>query len=377
MKELGIYVHIPFCVSKCKYCSFNSFAGKDNLQADYLKAVVKEIEMQKPKTNKKVSTIFIGGGTPSHFISGGISTIISTIKNTFDLTEDCEITVECNPNSVTYEKALEWKNAGVNRVSIGFQTSKNSILKRIGRTHNKNDLFIATNYLHSVGLDNINIDLMIGLPTQKQKDVKNALNIALKCGATHISAYTLILEECTPLFESVKSGEVKIPKEEKTLNMYNFLKKFLLKRGFFRYEVSNFSKAEYECKHNLNCWSLQEYIGIGAGAHGYVGKVRYSNFDDIVKYISAINDKNLPQETYEKLTKAEEIEEYIMLGLRKVKGINLNHLTSVYKYNLLEKKKDIIDKLISQNLIQIKDDYLFATDFGFNVLNHIILNLVY
>lgn len=378
MKELGLYIHIPFCVSKCKYCSFNSYSGKDGLQAEYIKAIVKEIKSYKEKVkDREITTIFIGGGTPSHLMAGGISTILGSIRKTFKLSEDCEITIEANPNSLTYEKAQEWKSVGINRVSVGYQTSKNSLLKRIGRTHNKSDIFSATEYLHSVGLNNINIDLMIGLPTQKQKDVKNALNIALKCGAKHVSAYTLILEEGTPLYISVNKGEVKIPKEEKTLAMYNFLKKYLAKHGFVRYEVSNFSILGHECKHNLNCWDLQEYIGFGAGAHSYYDDYRYSNLDSIEEYIKSINTDKTAIETREKITLHEEFEEYVMLGLRKTNGINLEIIKNRYNIDLIKIKGDIINKYVSLNLLALDDDHLFATDEGFNVLNKLILDIVY
>ena len=378
MKQLGLYVHIPFCVSKCKYCSFNSYSGKDGLQTEYIKAIVKEIKTYKEKVkDREITTIFIGGGTPSHLMAGGISTILGAIRKIFKLSTDCEITIEANPNSLTYEKVQEWKSAGINRVSIGYQTSKNALLRRIGRTHSKGDIFTATKHLHAVGLDNINIDLMIGLPTQKQKDVKNALNMVLKCGANHVSAYTLILEEGTPLYNSVNKGEVKVPKEEKTLAMYNFLKKYLAKHGFSRYEVSNFSLPGHECKHNINCWDLQEYIGFGAGAHSYYDDYRYSNLDSIEEYIKSINTDKTAIETREKITLHEEFEEYVMLGLRKTNGINLEIIKDRYNIDLIKIKGDTINKYLSLNMLRLNNNQLTPTDEGFNVLNKIILDIVY
>ncbi len=378
MKELGLYIHIPFCASKCKYCSFNSYACKDDLQQEYIKALVKEIEYYKTKfAGREVTTVFIGGGTPSHLVKGGISTILSRVKSYFKLAKNCEITIEANPNSVNYQKALEWRSAGVNRVSIGFQTAKKSLLKKIGRIHTKKDLETAINHLRSVGFQNINVDLMIGLPTQRQKDVKMALNYVTKMGVTHVSAYTLILEEGTPLYDSVQKGEIKVPKEERVLAMYDYLKKYLHKRGFNRYEVSNFAQVGYECKHNLNCWSMQEYVGFGAGAHSYVGKMRYSNLEDPSEYIEHINKNGIAVETMEKLTAKEEFEEYVMLGLRKSKGINLKDLSKLYNVDLRIKKADIISKYLDMDLIKVNKNQLYVTDKGFNVLNRIILDLVY
>ena len=375
MKKVGVYVHFPFCVSKCKYCNFNSYSGKDNLQLDYFRSLIKEISMRSNK-DIEIDTIFIGGGTPSVMFDGAIATLISELKKNYRVLDDAEITIEANPNSVTLAKAREWKESGINRVSVGLQTTNSSSLKLLGRAHTRNDYVNAIELLKAVGLTNINTDCLIGLPRQKLSNVKHTLNLVNKLGCPHISVYSLILEEDTPLYQMVSSGQVKLPKEEKSLNMYNYTYDYLKSKGYTRYEVSNFAKDGFECKHNLHTWQMQEYIGLGAGAHGYLDGVRYNNVPIIEEYISILSKNILPIENKEKISKQEIFEETIMLGLRTKYGLDLKVIKDRFNKDLIKDKNKEINELLDNKLIVIENDYLKATDLGFTVLNKIILDLI-
>lgn len=375
MKNVGIYVHFPFCASKCNYCNFNSYADKNNLQNEYVHALIAEINAYK---NSKyiIDTIFIGGGTPSLMPDGTISTIVSEIKKNFVVDSDAEITIECNPNSVTAIKAMEWKEAGVNRVSIGLQSMNDKLLKLMGRAHNKRDYLNAIDIIRNAGINNINTDCLIGLPRQKMSDIKHTLKVVTKLQCTHISVYSLIVEKGTPLDDMISNRELSLPKEEKTLGMYEYTYKYLKENGYNRYEVSNFAKKGYECKHNLHTWQMGEYLGFGAGAHSYMDNYRYSNLDGIEDYIECIKDKKLPIENKEKISSTEKLEETIMLGLRTKYGIDLDEIKKNFKIDLLKAKKETINNLLANGLINLIYNKIIATDLGFTVLNQIILDLV-
>lgn len=375
MKKVGLYIHFPFCASKCKYCNFTSFSGKDDMQLKYFQSLIKEIGLC--STGEiQVDTIFIGGGTPSIMFDGCISTLLSEIRKRFNVLDDAEITIEGNPNSITRAKAREWKDSGVNRVSIGLQTTNPNILRLIGRPHSKQDYINAVDMVKSVGINNINTDCLIGLPRQKQTDVRKTLSLVTKLGCTHISVYSLILEDDTPLKSMLERGEVKLPKEEKTLGMYNFACNFLEHNGYHRYEVSNFAMDECECAHNLNTWQMHEYLGFGVGAHSYFQGRRFNNVGRIEEYIRLLSLGKTPIENSEVITKQELFEETIMLGLRTRYGINLNEIKSRFGIDLLSSKRKIIDDFLSNNLVVLQDNCLIPTSLGFSVLNKIILELV-
>ncbi len=375
MKKIGIYIHIPFCASKCKYCNFNSFSGKNALQKDYLGALVDEI---KGYSNKSylIDSIFIGGGTPSMMFDGCISTILSSVKKSFKVADDAEITIEANPNSITLNKAREWKEAGVNRVSIGLQSASNTCLKLLGRVHTKDDYIKAVDIIKSVGITNINTDCLIGIPRQKLSDVKYMLRLVTKVGCSHVSVYSLILEKDTELCSMVERGEVKLPKEEKTLGKYNFALSFLREQGFERYEVSNFSKPNFECKHNLHTWKMHEYLGFGAGAHSYLMGERYCNVSPIEEYIDLTKSGKKPIEFKEVLSRREILEEIIMLGLRTKEGINHFEIEEELGVDLLKIKKKELKYLSDNGFIEVDGNWIRATDEGFTVLNKVILELV-
>lgn len=378
MKELGIYVHIPYCLSKCNYCNFNSYVGCESSQPDYLKALIQEIQNSKQKLSEyNVTSIYIGGGTPSSFLSGGIVSIIQTIKTNYNVDKNCEISIEANPNTITFDKVLEWKNAGINRVSVGLQSDNRRILRLLNRTHTKRDFLAAIDLLKQNGFYNINADIMIGLPTQKLSDVKRTLNTLIKCNIPHISAYCLIVEDGTPIKKMLDDGTIKQPKEIKVLKMYDYVNDFLKQNGICRYEVSNFAKPRFECRHNLNCWKMVEYIGFGAGAHSFLGTTRFYNYSGIDEYIKAIKDTGSAIELSEPQTNNDLFEEYVMLKLRTTSGISFDYIKKNYNIDLKLLKANKISQFEKLGLISVNGDTLKLTDNGFNVLNKIILELVY
>lgn len=377
MKELGIYVHIPFCKSKCNYCNFNSFAGCDEFQPDYLKALLLEIKQNASKCRDYcVTTIYIGGGTPSNFLSGGIVAILDTVKENYNVQATCEISIEANPNTITYDKVVEWKTAGFNRVSVGLQTDNLKLLKMLNRTHTKVDFVNAINMLKTNGFTNINADIMLGLPLQKLSDVKRTLKTLKKCDIPHISAYSLIVEDGTPLSNMIKDGKLKEPNEQKVVKMYDFVKDDLAKLNINRYEVSNFARLGFECKHNLNCWKMVSYIGFGAGAHSFLDNVRFYNYSDIAEYIKNITCGGSAVEVSETQSNNELFEEYVMLKLRTAEGLDLNHIKKEYNIDLMSLKKKQIDQLSELSVIKLEKGFLKLTDLGFHVLNRVVLDLV-
>lgn len=376
-KLLGLYVHIPFCERKCDYCNFVSFCMPDSKKTEYVSALTKEIELQaKLYADYSVDTIFIGGGTPTTLPTGEISKILSAIKQNFDVQKNCEISIECNPNSLTLEKLKEYKNAGVTRLSVGLQAYNNRLLKLVGRLHTKKQFNQAIKNAKACGFENINVDLILGLPTQKLHHIKKELKHLTKLGIKHISAYGLIVEENTKLYNNLKQKKYTLPEEELQVKMYDYTNKFLQKHNIFRYEVSNFATINHECKHNLKYWNNMPYLGLGAVSSSYIGNERWKNTDNVDEYIKSVKENNLQKYEHEILEKTDVIEEIIMLSLRTQKGIDLTMLKKQFGYDLYKEKQQKIDDFINQNLLKIENNSLACTDAGFKLLNAIILELV-
>ena len=386
-KKLGIYIHMPFCAQKCSYCSFVSGKYSEDVQREYINALINELKTTSVNYKlQEVDTIYIGGGTPSMLFLGGITTVIEAVKKYFKVSKIAEITVEGNPNSLTVSKLREYKNVGVNRLSVGFQTYYNKHLKLLNRPHSKKDFISAIKNAKIVGFQNISADLLLGVPTVPQKAVKKALKLMLKLGVKHVSSYGLILEENTPIFKQIKEGKLKAPNETLSNKCYDIVLKTLTKKGFYRYEVSNFAINGFESKHNLKYWNLENYLGFGVSSHSCVDNVRYKNFDDVYEYINYYvksKEENgqfiLPKPKYfdeRKIDKDEQKDEYIMLSLRTSQGISLIKFTEMFNEDLLKIKKKEIEELTKLKLIEITENNLKATKTGFEVLNQIILKLV-
>lgn len=345
---------------------------------DYVNCVLNEIKLQGAQFSKthQVSSIYIGGGTPSVLKDGMIGRILTAIKNNFKILPDCEISIETNPNSVTEKKLIEYKLAGANRLSIGGQTMNDRILQLLGRKHNVKDTKNAIKLAKKIGFENINVDMLLALPTQKISDVKKMANFLIKQHIQHISPYSLILEEGTPLYAMVQKGKVKLPSEDEAVEMYNCVYNILTKHGYRRYEVSNFSYPDYESRHNLNYWQMGEYLACGLAGHSFINNVRSANTDNLVEYIKSLKENKIPVITKEKVTLMQRKEEAIMLFLRTSEGINLKEFDATFGGHLMVDKKKEIEFLTQHNFITVKDDCLKVNDNAFYVLNAIITKLI-
>ena len=364
MKNLSLYIHIPFCKSKCIYCNFTSFPLGEKYQQKYFEKLFEEIKkVSKKYTDYIVKTIYIGGGTPSFVNEKYIKKTNGLIKKCFNV-KAVEYTIECNPDSVTEKKIELYKSLGINRISMGLQSSNDNILKLLNRPHDKKMFEKSAKLIKDNGLD-LNIDIMLALPSQTLNDVKNTLNFALSFNPTSISAYGLIVEEDTPLFSKIESGKLVLPSEDDAVRFYDYTVKTLKKNGYKRYEVSNFALKGKQSKHNMVYWTNGDYLGLGLAAHSKIGDNRFSNTNCMEKYISG-NDY---EDSYI-LTQSEKNLERIMLNLRTGK-LNLNAIQKEFNYNLLEKKKDELKMLVNNKLIYKKGNYILVTNKGFKVLNAI------
>ena len=403
-RELGIYIHIPFCQHKCDYCDFISFSNKQDFIENYVEAVKKEIyNYFKDKTfleTYTVTTIYIGGGTPSYIDSKYICEIMEVLEKNLKQNkvkfEDMEITIEVNPGTVNKEKLEQYKKAKINRLSIGLQSTNNKILKEIGRIHTYEQFLETYQMAKQVGFDNINVDLMIGLPNQTIEDIKTSLNEVVQLNPTHISVYSLIVEEGTVIAKKIQNHQLQEMDEELERNMYWYVKNTLELNGYIHYEISNFAKEGKESKHNLNCWRQKEYIGIGLAAHSYLNYVRYTNTSEMNQYITRmihlnrqiVNDilelsnhkektsleeheKNI--ETVYEIEEVQDVEdrkkEYMLLGLRTIEGVSISKFKEKYIDNPIFLYRKELEKLVEEKLVMIDGDDIRLTNKGLDLAN--------
>lgn len=372
IEKIGAYIHIPFCKQKCYYCDFLSFANKKEYEEKYVESLIKEIEVFKEKNNDvEFDTIYIGGGTPSYIDSKNIARILQTLISDNNISNVDEITIELNPGTFLKEKMLEYKQIGINRMSIGLQSTNNNLLKEIGRIHNFEDFLETYQTARKIGFENINVDLMIGLPNQTFDDIKDEIEHIIKLEPNHISVYSLILEENTKLEQFVLQGKMKLPDEELERHMYWYVKNKLELYGYKHYEISNFAKKGYESKHNLNCWNQKQYRGFGLGAHSYINNKRFSNTENIDLYINNINKENF--ENNINIHEIQNIEmqekEYMLLGLRKIDGINIQEFENKFGMNPIFLFKNELNKLSNEGLIKVDGNKIMLTNKGIDLAN--------
>ena len=373
-EELGIYIHIPFCMQKCLYCDFVSYINKSECVKEYINCMIKEIQSYDFK-KYNITTIYIGGGTPSFIESDYIKEIINVIQNKLEKNdtrwEDIEITIEVNPGTVTLEKLNDYKTVGINRISLGLQATQDRLLKQIGRIHNYKDFLEAYELLKRVGFNNINVDLMIGLPNQSIKDLKESLEKIIKLNPNHISVYSLIIEDGTPISKLLDEEKIKLPDEEIERQMYWYVKNKLELNGYNHYEISNFSKKGKESKHNLNCWKQKQYIGIGAAAHSYFKDIRYSNTNNIEEYIKNVKENNIEKnrKIEEKQTIEDKKNEFMMLGFRMIEGVNIADFKAKFVDNPLYVYREKVKKLTDEGLIEVDLNNIKLTNKGLDLAN--------
>ena len=324
----GIYIHIPFCQTKCMYCDFYSVADRNDEIPNFINAISKEINFffESNKYPWIFDTIFFGGGTPSLLNASSIESILKTLDNYVNLNDINEFTIETNPEEITLERLKDFISIGANRLSLGFQTFDKNLLKFLGRLHTPEDCIKTYNNARLAGFDNINTDLIFDIPNQSMNRWKKDLQQLVSLDPEHISTYSLTVEEQTQLFELVKSGEVVMPNKKTDISMYIYMLNFLKENNYIQYEISSHSKKNFRCQHNLHYWRLEPYLAFGPGAHGFDGKKRWWNKKSLDYYLNCLDKNNLPIENEELLTNKNSFNENIMNGLRLTEGVNIDKL---------------------------------------------------
>lgn len=367
-KNMSLYLHIPFCVSKCTYCDFCSFVAKPKIIKDYIQALSTEITTRaKEFEDKTITSIYIGGGTPSILPSGALAQIIQLIRTSFNVSYCSSLTVEANPNSFTHKLAQELMDAGVTRLSFGLQTHSKRLLKLLNRPHTYLDFERAIAIATQVGFTDINADILLGIPTQTKADLQNTLHKLIKLPLTHISAYGLILEPNTPLTLAVQNGELPEIDEDTACDMYNYTVTTLNKSGFNRYEISNFAIPGCESTHNLNYWARGQYLGLGLASHSFVNGYHWQNTNSLDTYLNSPTNSYFDVER-ETITTAKL--ETIMLALRTTTGLDIKEFNQKFNANFMQEYHNILTQLLEQDLITIKDHILTIKDY--NLSNSII-----
>lgn len=375
-----LYIHIPFCIKKCHYCDFYSIPLSTALKTDYIKSLCKELNLRKTIAGN-IRTVYIGGGTPTTLSEDELSLIIRSIKNNFSVNSDAEITIEANPKTINYNKALHLIREGVNRISIGVQSLNDNELNILGRSHTVEDSLSSIKDARRAGFENISVDLIYGIPllqsSRKRSKKKiqewiDTLKKVIDLNPEHISAYELTPEKGTPLYDDIKNKRLVLPEEEIIEEMYYQGIDILRSHGYKHYEISNFSRPKYECRHNINYWDRGCYLGIGAGAHSFFGSKRSSNLSDVNSYTNLLKEGILPIDKESVISDEEAVREYIFLGLRKIEGLNIGNLL---KDNGSQIKK-AIDELSSYGLVELKDGVLKLKRKGILIINEIIVKVL-
>lgn len=367
MKKLAIYVHIPFCKQKCKYCDFTSFANLESEVLQYITALLREIkEYSSMAKDYIVTSVYFGGGTPSFIDENLIDKLYNEIKYNYVLNSNAEVTIEANPGTVNIEKLKRYYNIGFNRISFGVQSLSDELLKEVGRVHTASDAIDGFYMARDAGFNNISLDLMFGLPNQTLKDVEDTLDGFIRLNPEHISTYSLKVEENTVFGKLQSEGKLVLPSDEVERDMYYLIKEKLKDAEYSHYEISNFGKNGFESRHNTAYWERQAYLGFGLGASSCFNEVRFKNTDDFDKYIDDF-DKNI--EDREVLSQEVINSEKIILGLRMLKGINKEYL--VY-----DRWKKAASKLIRLGLLEESNGMIRLTDKGLDLANQVFVEFI-
>jgi len=376
-KTLGLYIHIPFCKSKCLYCDFNSFAGIETLIEPYFNALKKEIEIYAGRLEDcLIRTIFIGGGTPSFVDASFISDLLGACRCNFTIKKDAEISMEANPGTLSREKLEIYMKAGINRLSMGLQAWQNRILKSVGRIHTVEEFLTNFRQARDEGFKNINIDLIFGLPGQTMPDWKETVDNVAGLNPEHVSCYSLKIEKDTPFGEMLETGKISQTEDELDREMYYYAKEKLTGNGMKHYEISNFAYPGFECAHNLIYWKAEEYIGIGAGSHSYFNGERYNNVYDIYSYIEEVAKEIIPQENIERIDFQDRLSEFIILGLRLVEGISTVEFREKFGCDIFDVYGRQLKKLTERGLIKHTGNNIMLTGKGLDLANQVFIEFV-
>ena len=405
-RELELYIHIPFCARKCSYCDFLSFAAPERVYREYMDKLIEEICGQGPNFQEyRVSTIFVGGGTPSILPADLIMELFATLSENFDIALDAEVTLEANPGTLTMEKLEVYRQSGINRLSIGLQSADDKELKYLGRIHSYDSFLKSYQRARQAGFKNINVDLMSALPGQDVHSWKTTLKKVMMLKPEHISAYSLIIEEGTPFFERFGEPECKkgllsggqqenskkpetasevaaraavmtlpdLPDEDTDREMYHLTKEMMAAQGYERYEISNYAKKGYECRHNTGYWTGVEYLGLGLGASSYTYGYRYHNTEDLQEYLSLnLYDGGAAARDIEELSLEDKMEEFMFVGLRMMKGVSGSEFLERFGLNMWNVYGDVLKKLEQQGLIEVEAPMVRLTERGIDVSNVVL-----
>lgn len=404
MNGLEIYIHIPFCVKKCDYCDFLSAPADLETKEKYVEALINEIKLSKNKMSEYVvDAVFIGGGTPSLLEENQISKIMSVLRDNCNMSENPEITIECNPGTITESKLLEYKKSGINRISFGLQSANDEELKSIGRIHNYAGFLESYNLARKCGFDNINVDLMSALPGQTLKSYEETLNKVVRLEPEHISAYSLIVEENTLMYDRVKKAQIKginiLPDEESERKMYYLTNNILRSNGYRKYEISNYSKPGKECKHNIGYWQRKEYLGFGIGAASLYKENRYNNISDINKYIEVLTNNikensinnvgnssevenqanilNSIVKNLQQLTERDRMEEFMFLGLRMMEGVSMEKFERYFGKPYMEVYGKVQERMEDKRFLINDNGYVKLTEFGIDLSNYVMSEFLF
>lgn len=370
MKHLSLYIHVPFCIKKCLYCDFPSYGGCESIFDDYVNALINEIrETKESFSDYNIKSIFLGGGTPSILSPKLTGKIMDTVFNCFNIDSNCEITTEANPKTVDEFKLREYKAMDINRISFGVQAWQDNILKSLGRIHTIDDFIKNMAQARDIGFKNINADIMFALPNQTLSDWEETLEKIIKLNPTHISAYSLIIEDGTVFGKMYDEGNLKPCDEVLDRKMYYMAKEMLSDKGYNQYEISNFAKEGFECYHNKVYWQCDEYIGYGLGSHSYFNGERFNNTYDIEKYISSKGKYSVIKENIEKLKTEDMYAEFMFMGLRMTKGIEKQRFFERFNKSVFDVYGNEIKHLKELNLINETDTNIMLTEKGVDVSN--------
>lgn len=407
-KQMELYIHIPFCIKKCQYCDFLSFSADEDVQNDYVEALLREIAYYGPKCREYlVTTVYIGGGTPSWLREDAMARIMAAVHRYFVLASDAEISIECNPGTVTDRKFAVYKNAGINRISIGLQSADDAELKLLGRIHTFDQFLKTYELARKNGFDNVNIDLMNSLPRQTTESFCHTLQQVLRLKPEHISAYSLIIEKGTPFYDLYKFDAVKqqagmktfvLPTEEEVCQMTGMTEQMLKEAGYEHYEVSNFARPGFACRHNIGYWERANYLGLGLGASSMMENIRYSNIRDIYSYLEESHNiregiweneieeqgahgverriEELPatnlHASAEQVTRKAQIEEFMFLGLRMIEGISRERFAKDFGIPIEAVYQDVMSHLQEEGLLVKRAGRIYLTSRGQELSNYVL-----
>ncbi len=379
-RELELYIHIPFCVKKCAYCDFLSGPASDQQIEEYVQALIEEIRYYKEVAkNYEVSTVFWGGGTPSLLTGEQMKVLMEALGQTFFIRQNAEITMEANPGTVTVEKLRAYQKAGINRISFGLQSVDNEELKMLGRIHTYEEFLESYDAARKAGFQNINVDLISAIPKQTVSSWEQTLQTIISLQPEHISAYSLIVEEGTPFAKLYGEGcelEHLLPSEEEERRMYERTEELLQEAGYHQYEISNYAREGYECQHNLGYWERKEYLGLGLGASSLIEETRFHNTDVMEEYLRDASNPILLRKEQEKLDRQEQMEEFVFLGLRKIRGIQEEKFTEMFGEDIWDCYGKNLERVIKEGLLEREEGVLRLTRKGIDVSNYVFYEIL-